>query len=179
MVPKWVLGLMLGALAVTAAAQNAAGLQSTQVVPTIGSRGEAGGFNGMLLVTPDADWKQKWETPSAQTPHYTTTKEVTRGGKIFVLTFLANPGLDEQGKADVTCDLEVMRPDGSISSHQDSIDCLKGKLQGPASNVYLTAPVIIFSGDPGDLAGTWTVRVTLRDNVKHANVPLETTFELK
>jgi len=179
MVARWMLGLILVTLAVSAQAKDAGSAFQSAPLPTIGNRGEAGGFNGMLMVTPDADWKEKWNTPSSVTPYFTTTREVARGGKIFVLIFLANPGLDAQGTANVTCDLEVIRPDGSRSSNQDGVDCLKAKLPGPATNVYLAAPVIVFSGDPGDPAGVWTVRVTLRDIVRQVNVPLETTFELK
>ena len=175
---RWIAGMALAVLALPALSQRAMDAQSLQV-PTIGSRGEANGFNGMLLVTPDADWQEKWNTPSSVTPHFTTATEVARGGKVFVLTFLANPGLDAQGMANVTCDLEVIRPDGSRSSSQDDVDCFKAKPQGPSSNVYLAAPVVVFSGDPEDPAGVWTVRVTLRDKVRHASVPLETTFELK
>jgi hypothetical protein len=175
---NWMLGMALAVLAMPAAAQRATDRPSSPL-PTIGNRGEADGFKGMLLVTPDADWKEKWNTPSSITPHFTIANDVAQGGKLFVLTFLANPGVDGQGMANVTCDLEVVRPDGTRSSFQDGVDCFKAKLQGPPTNVYLAAPVVVFTGDPGDPAGVWTVRVTLRDNVRHVNVPLEAAFELK
>lgn len=175
---RWMLGVALAVLALPSVSQRAVDAPPVQL-PTIGNRGEAGGLNGMLLVTPDADWKEKWNTPSSVTPHFNTAKDVARGGRLFVLTFLANPGVDGQGMANVTCDLEVVRPDGTRSSFQDGVDCFKAKLQGPPTNVYLAAPVVVFTGDPGDPAGVWTVRVTLRDNVRHVNVPLEAAFELK
>jgi len=45
--------------------------------------------------------------------------------------------------------------------------------------MYLAAPGIAFTGDPDDADGTWTVRVSLRDNLSKAVLPLKTSFTLK
>jgi hypothetical protein len=39
--------------------------------------------------------------------------------------------------------------------------------------------VIKFVGDPKDLAGEWIIKVTLRDNHRHVELPLKTSFTLK
>ena len=102
-----------------------------------------------------------------------------RGRKAFVLIFLANPKLDAAGQASVSCDIDVIRPDGSSSTHQPGATCFSGKPGGDVRDTYLAAPVIGFIGDPGDPAGTWRVKVTLRDNNRHSSVPLQATFNLK
>jgi len=52
-------------------------------------------------------------------------------------------------------------------------------LKGDAYTTYLAAPVIGFTGDADDPAGTWTVRVSLKDNLSKTVLPLKTSFTLK
>lgn len=53
------------------------------------------GFSGMLLVTPDTDWEQKWNTPPDTIPHFRTAKVVRVGERLVILTFFVNPLPDE------------------------------------------------------------------------------------
>ena len=101
-----------------------------------------------------------------------------RGKRVFVLIFFANPRLNEHGNADVTCDIDVTRPNGTSSTHQTDVVCLRGELKTDPHNPYLSSPVIGFVGDPGDPAGEWLIRVVLKDNVRHVKVPLDASFVL-
>ena len=131
-----------------------------------------------MLVTPDSDWQAKWATPADTAPHFREANAVARDGQVFVLIFIANPGFSGSGGADVTCDLAVVRPDGSYSVNQPNAECLRTNLQGPANHVYLAAPVIGFVGASSDPLGAWVIRVVLRDNVRKTNVSLKTSFTL-
>ncbi len=135
------------------------------------------GFGGLVIVTPDADWEKKWATPADTTPHFNSIRDVKRGKEIFVLTFFANPKLTPEGKADVTCDIEIVKPDGTNSMQRSGVDCFKGALGNPL-NMQIVEPVIGFVGEPGDPAGEWMVRITLKDNVRNVSVPLKTSFVL-
>ena len=141
------------------------------------ARKAVGGFGGWMIITSDGDWKEKWETPSTNTPKFTEAKNVLRGNKIFVLTFFANPQISAKGEADITCDIDVTKPDGMSSTHQEGVVCFKGTLKEPRF-MYLSVPVIGFVGDPDDPAGEWQVRMTLKDNVRHVAVPLKSSFTL-
>ena len=77
----------------------------------------------------------------------------------------------------MTCDIDVIKPTGTPSTHQEGAVCFQGRLKEPRLT-YLSAPVIAFVGDPGDPAGEWMVRITLKDNVRHVAVPLKTSFML-
>jgi hypothetical protein len=136
-------------------------------------------FGGWLMVTPDANWEEKWNTPASAAPSFTAADEVKRGDRVFVLIFFVNPKPDKNGSADVTCDLEVARPDKTISTKESGVVCFAGKLEGPPYNIRLAGPVIGFVGEPSDPAGKWIVRVVLKDNVRQVAIPLETSFELK
>ncbi len=95
-----------------------------------------------------------------------------------MLTFFANPKLTEKGVADVTCDIDVVKPDGTSSVHQVDAVCFRGDLGGPATNVYLSAPILNFVGEPNDPAGKWLVHITLKDNIRRVSLPLKTSFTL-
>lgn len=146
--------------------------------PNTESRKSIRGFGGWLLVTPDQDWREKWSTPSGTVPRFNEAHAVQRGGKLTVLIFLANPALTAAGEADVTCDLEVVRPTGTHSIQDHDVMCLKGELHGAASSVYLAAPALAFTGEAADPLGEWLVRVTLKDNVRHVSMSLKTSFTL-
>jgi hypothetical protein len=142
------------------------------------ARSAVDGFGGWLLVTSDADWKQKWETSPNTVPRFTEAHIVPRGKHVFILTFFANAKLSSAGEADVTCDIDVVRPDGSSSVHQIDAVCFRGHVWGVPTNVYLSHPTLDFVGEPGDPAGKWLVRITLKDNVRHVSLPLKTSFTL-
>ena len=143
------------------------------------SRKSVNGFGGWVLVTSDANWRAKWETPSSSVPSFTEAKTVTKGQQVYVLAFFSNPLLDNSGDADVTCDLDITRPDGTSSLHQTDVSCFKGKIKESANHLFLSAPVIGFTGEAGDKAGKWVVRIALKDNVRGTVVPLSTYFILK
>jgi len=171
------IGLALGS---SALAQDAAWIdEHGQPVPETEARRSINGLAGFLLITPDANWREKWATPASTVPHFNETKSVVRGQQIFVLIFFSNPKINADGRANLTCDLDVVRPDGSTSVHQDNAVCFQGEAKGPPYSMYLAAPVIGFTGDPDDAAGTWTVHVSLRDNLSETVLPLKTSFTLK
>jgi hypothetical protein len=147
-------------------------------VPNTEARNAVAEFGGWLVVTSDSNWQAKWETSPGTVPTFTEAKTVARGKTIFILTFFANPKLSESGDADVTCDIDVIRPDGSSSVHQVDAVCFRGALRGPATNVYLSAPILNFVGEATDPAGKWSVRVTLKDYIRRVSVPLKTSFTL-
>lgn len=136
------------------------------------------GFGGMLLVTPDKDWQRKWETPSLVVPRFNEAHTVLKGGQLFILIFFSNPAVTSDGEADISCRLEVVRPNGTFSIQQDAV-CWQGPLTGPVTQVFLAAPSLAFVGDPPDPVGEWVVRVVLKDNIRRVTVPLQTTFVLK
>ena len=142
------------------------------------ARNAVGRFGGWLVVTSDSDWQAKWETSPDTVPRFTEAKTVARGKTIFILTFFGNPKLTESGEADVTCDIDVVKPNGTSSVHQVDVVCFRGALRGPTTNVYLSAPILNFVGESNDPIGKWSVRVTLKDNIRHVSLPLKTSFTL-
>jgi hypothetical protein len=148
-------------------------------VPNNESRKSERGFGGWVLVTSDADWQTKWNTPAETVPEFKEAKSIPRGKHIFVLTFFANPQLSNESSVDITCDITVVKPDGSAAMNQTNTVCYQGPIKGATYNMYLSLPVIDFVGDPEDSLGQWIVRISLKDNIRKVTLPLQASFELR
>jgi hypothetical protein len=153
--------------------------QYGNLAPDTEYRRAINGFGGWLLVTSDANWRKKRATPTQTIPRFKEVKTVARGERVFVVVFFANPKLTGTRHADVTCDVDVVRPSGVSSMHKTNVMCFQGQLKRSPYKVYLSAPVIGFVGEPADPAGKWTVRISLKDNVRHIALPLQTSFILE
>lgn len=149
------------------------------LLPDSEARAEAKGFSGFLLITPDADWRRKWDTATETVPHFDQAREAKIGQQVFVLLFFSNPGLKPSRLADITCDFDIARPDGTLALHKTGEVCFRGMLRGDPRNVYLSGPVIGFTGDPGDPLGEWTVRATLYDNLRRVSLTLRAPLTLR
>ena len=146
-------------------------------LPNEPQRAQVDGFGAMLLVTPDADWKEKWDTPPETRPSYTSTDTVAVGETVTVLTFFSGNGADEMGKSNIHCDVRVTRPDGSVSSDVKDAECARGPAVG-ANYIQLLGPVIQVVAEPSDPRGVWRIEITLRDMVRNLTVPLATQVTL-
>jgi hypothetical protein len=168
------------AIAIPAFAHEATWKDSNgKAIPETEARRTLNGLGGSLLVTPDSNWREKWDTPANTVPRFNEAKAVARGQQVFILIFFSNPKLGADGRVNLSCDLEVVRPDGTVSTHQTDVVCLQGEVKGGPYNVYLAAPVLGFTGDAADPAGPWTVRVSLKDNLRDTVLPLKTSFILE
>lgn len=147
-------------------------------LPDTAARKSVKGFGGWLLVTSDNDWERKWNASSG-VPQFSEATTASEGDRLFVLIFFSNPHLSREGQAEITCDIDVERPDGSYSVHQTDTVCYNGNLAGPPTNVFLALPVIGFVGQHGDPSGKWMVHVLLRDKLGHVQLSLEANFHFE
>lgn len=136
-------------------------------------------FAGMVIVTSDANWEEKWATPAHVVPEFKQVRNLPKNEKAFVLIFFSNPKLSADGRADVACDIRINGPDGSTPMDQRDAACYQGVFNGEPTNLYLSAPVIAFVGESADPVGTWTVSVTLKDRQRGTELPLKTSFILQ
>ncbi len=149
-----------------------------KAVPQTDAMKSRDGFAASLLLTSDADWQAKWETPADTTPSFTEASDVQLGGELFVLTFLSNPQLGEDGAAKVHCDVRMLRPDGSSSAEERDVPCFTARLPGPPTLLYMTNLHLKFVAEAGDPKGTWTAQVVVRDLLRNVSLPLQAHFHV-
>ncbi len=147
------------------------------VIPDTDSRKSVDGFSGMLLVTPDMNWREKWDTPPEVVPHFAEADKVVRGERLAILIFFSNPQVVD-GLVDTIVDLKVARPDGTFAGETVGSPCYSGSLPGNPANVLLCESSLLYSADPEDPAGRWTVEVLLKDRKRGVSIPLRTAFDV-
>jgi hypothetical protein len=169
--------LLLASLAVMA--QDVWRTKDGKAVPETPARKAKNGLGVWLVITADPNWEAKWNTPSHETPNFAEAQRVSTGGKLAILTFVVNPRPDSRKVLNVVSHIEVTRPDGTTSMNAPGQPCIRGNLMGAPTNVRLCEAVIQFSADPGDPPGIWKVKVTVRDENRSTEVPVESSFNLE
>lgn len=158
------------------------------VSTTVGAKGErvdagsgddAGKPTATILVTPDKDWQEKWNTPQDTMPYFNAASEVGKGGSLFLITFFVNPGIDEAGHADLACDISLTAPDGTLAIRQDDVGCFSKATVIEPGITYMTDTTVSFEPDGTEPKGVWTYRVLLNDRIAGVVVPLETSFTVR
>lgn len=152
--------------------------QQGQLLENNDSQKVIGNFGGLLLVTPDADWAEKWNTPKAHSPSFSGADQVEVGQTLTILPFFANPKLTENRDFAVLCDVQVIRPDGSLSINERQVACAKGRIEDDPKAIFLSQAVITFIGEASDPLGVWTVKLVMTDSLRGVSVPLKTRFTL-
>ena len=153
-------------------------LSNGEKAPNRENQKSINGFGAWLVVTPDKDWEDKWNTPRENVPHFSEARDVKLGQELTILPFFANPKLDKNLNLEILCDIKVQKPDGTYSINERNIICAKGLLNGDPWSIFLTQTVLKYVGEEGDLFGTWTVFFEINDSVRNVTVPLQTSFNL-
>jgi len=149
-----------------------------KIVPNSDNMKSIKGFGGWLLITSDADWEEKWNTPTYVSPNFNEASNVSYGQKLTILTFFINPKVSDKGTVNITCGVKITRPDNTISVDNQNIECLKDIVIENPGNVHLSPIVIDYIGEEGDPPGEWIVEVNINDINRGASIPLRNTFIL-
>ncbi|MGH8026897.1 MAG: hypothetical protein ACREO0_09230 [Pseudoxanthomonas sp.] len=171
--------IVLALFPLTALAQSGWKDMKGNAIPETESARSKDGFSASLVITPDKDWREKWNTPPETVPHFSTAEEVSAGGELYALTFLANPMLDASGTTDVACDFTVSRPDGSKSVSEFDTPCFKTELKTDPTQVYRSAASLTYVAEPEDPRGTWSIEVVVKDRLRGVSIPLRTSFVVR
>ena len=136
------------------------------------------GFGARLHLTQNAQFFEDWNKPG--TPNLTELKnnKAHRNVPLFSAILFVDPGTDSKGSVDVTYDMVIRKPDGSIYGEQKNAVGLKGKFVVPAHDLQLAQERMGIRIDNQDPPGTYTVEVTVRDHIKKVELSLKATFQV-
>lgn len=148
--------------------------QWSQAIPDAESKKSEKDFGAQLLLTEAAKFFEDWNKP--ETPQLNATDRARRMFPLHTVLVFSNPGLDQSKSADVTADIIVRKPDGSIYAEHKNLPCWKGKYVAAPFSLQLAQGRLGIRIEPNDPGGTYSVEVTIRDNIKKVQLKLRKTF---
>ncbi len=137
-----------------------------------------GNFSAILMPIAEKDTAE-FEKPSNEVPHLNFKARAVRGDKIALKIVFSGMELNDDMHGNVTFDLKVLAPDGSVYPGADvkDVPALEGKVLAP-SNVYSSPATMLLRFEPQDQLGIYKVTTTVRDNIAKREVFLKHDIEL-
>ena len=102
-----------------------------------------------------------------------------RGQPLFTVIVFYGPARDAKGQADVTYDLVVKRPDGSVYHASKGLPGHQAAAPADTRMLMLGRSYLNVAPGPDDPPGKYTIEATVYDGVSKTNVVLKTTFTLR
>ena len=134
----------------------------------------AGEFGAQLWLTPNGDFFQNWRKP--ETPTIDPVDIVLRDHPIYTVIIFYGEGRTAAGLANVSYDVSVLRPDGTIYNRRDALIGYQNLAPADGRELQLGRNYLNINIGPDDPAGLYTVNVTVHDNVSRVDLPLKQTF---
>lgn len=160
----------------TVAVPNSPG---AQVVTTDqGFPNKNGPFSALMLVIP-AEELIEFDKPSDQGLQLSQVTRAETGAQLAVKIVFMGMGLDAEQKASVVYDLKIIGPDGKIYDESDyhGLTGIKSTIANPTA-VFDSGPeVVMLKFEPKDMAGVYTLKATVRDEVSGRSVALSYSLE--
>lgn len=138
----------------------------------------SGAFYAVQLSFDDPDrFEREWGVKT-EGAHLSTTTVAYRNKPIFVTAILAGCAADAQGNCDVTADIKVIDPNGSVYAEHQGVEAWRAR-QPPAERLVLSAArlgIVIEAGEP---LGVYRIRLTLHDNVSKRDLITAGTIDVR
>ena len=141
--------------------------------------GRDGNFTAILMPI-DVKDVVEFDKPSNQGPKLVLKNQAIVGDKVALKIVFMGMELTKDMQGDVSYDLVVLAPDGSIYPGTDikNISALEGKVSTP-HNVFNSPATMVLNFEPEDQIGTYKVTTTVKDNIGKRQVLLEHDIELQ
>ncbi len=106
-------------------------------------------------------------------PRFTRVSNVKRGVWFCPALVFSGPGLRPDGTADILFGVVVRKPDGSVLQELDGMTVTKAHFSASDRAPHLARDSQGICISPDAPAGTYSVAVTVRDNVKKVSLSLQ------
>ena len=130
-----------------------------------------GDFGAQLWLVQGEQFFQDWIKPA--TPNIIPAAIAPRGENIYTVIIFYGLAHDSAGLANVTYDITVHRPDGSVYSESKNLIGWQGLAPQESRTLELGRDHIAINFGLNDPAGLYTVDALVRDNVSRVELPLK------
>lgn len=173
-------GLPVQPTADQARAQGSAVSQLRRLIRDVQSNTDSvkavGNFGAQLYLVADEGFFQNWRKP--EVPTIAPVQLAVRGQPLYTVVIFYGEAQDANGLANVTYDLTVHRPDGSVYAERKAFvgwqDLAPDMRELQLGRNYLAIDIA-----PNDPAGLYTVDAVVHDNIGQVNLPLKQTFVVR
>jgi hypothetical protein len=124
----------------------------------------------------DASMDWWYAVPAQFGPKLALVSSVSKGEYFNIIPFFKNYGVASNGQANITYDIEIIRPDGSIDEAMKDCAGHDGKATSP--NLIPARAVLRLCFDPDDPYGEYTINVTAYDHVSSQTNAQSQTIKL-
>ena len=133
-----------------------------------------GTFGAQLWLVSNGDFFENWRKPEA--PTIDPVQIAQRGQSIYTVVIFYGETATPAGLGNVSYDISVLRPDGTIYNRRDALVGFQNLVPTDSRELQLGRNYLNISIGPDDPAGSYTVNVTVHDNVSKVDLPLKQTF---
>jgi len=140
--------------------------------------GETNGFGVQLFLVEGERFFADWEKPGAGV-HINPVSVAKRGVPICTAVIFVGAGMKTDGKVDVTFDVVIRRPDGSVYGKEKDMIGAQDKIDPAPRALQLARDFEGIRIEPKDPAGVYTVEVVVKDHVKKVELHLVRKFTVE
>ncbi len=133
-----------------------------------------GSFGAQLWLIANEDFFRDWRKP--ETPTIDPIDTAIRGQPLFTVIVFCGPVRDAKGQADVTYDLVVHRPDGTVYDEHKNLPGHQAAAPADERMLILGRSYINITIGPDDPAGKYTLEATVNDGVAKTSLALKKEF---
>ena len=134
------------------------------------------GFTALAFLISDSTFFERWQRP--EPPEIRDDTRYSRGDTAYPVLIFQTDAVDENGNANLSYDLSVIKPDGSPYSGTPITGIIAWTgAPTPAYSLSLGQTNILIEDD--DPVGIYTVQLTVYDNERGKSVPLSLSFEVE
>ena len=138
---------------------------------------QTNGFGVQFFLVEGEKFFADWEKP--QPPHIAPVSIAKRGVPICTAVIFVGAGLKSDGKADVTYDTVVRKPDDSVYARDKDLVGAQEKIDPSPKALQLARDFTGIRIEPKDPAGVYTVEVVVKDKVKRVELHLKRRFTVE
>jgi hypothetical protein len=149
---------------------------STKETQNMGSKNS---FGGMLVLTNDKNFSEILYDAHKPGISLRTIHLVERNKPIETLLIFHGSAYNDKGLSNVTADIRVLAPDGSVYGEEKNINCLNNLPTPLPGELQLCNGRMEIVIEDKDKPGRYTVEAKIRDNIQDVERSLKQYFEVK
>lgn len=126
-----------------------------------------------FLLIKDKNFFEEWKKPDLPTITFVDTYK--RGEEVIPIILFSTDGKDDNGNADLTYDIKIVKPDGSTYGHFEQLEIWKDE---PAPMMHLVRQPVVIHLEKNDPIGIYKISSVVYENNKKAKVNFDLSFQV-